>query len=330
MQATQSVLTVGRVGRDPVMRFAVGDWVEVTDDHRELHEEPGEMAKIEDVDEATRQITLDRQIPLPPLPITIPRPFGATRDELAARHTKLIRWDQRAPPNALDGDGLMTIPTGVKIALEEGITLTFSIDAASTNGRFHNGDYWVFAARTADGSVEELDEEPPRGVHHDYAPLAVLDAPGPAVGGISVVSDCRVRWPPEVGAGEAECCCSVVVDRGEDIQEAINKVCAKRGGCVCLKGGEHRIVRPIQITCSDVRLVGNSSATVISAAGVVPLLEIRGENLSIGRVVVEGIGFQLQGGEVPAEPGDDPARSWSATPTKSLCGSLNSSIRSTV
>ena len=43
--------------------FAIGDWVTVTDDHRELHGEPGEMAQIADINEADRRIVLDRSLP---------------------------------------------------------------------------------------------------------------------------------------------------------------------------------------------------------------------------------------------------------------------------
>ena len=40
----QTTLSVNRIGRDQFLRFRVGDWVTVTDDHRELTGEPGEMA----------------------------------------------------------------------------------------------------------------------------------------------------------------------------------------------------------------------------------------------------------------------------------------------
>src|SRR3546814_12477897 len=46
------LLTVARIGRDRVLRFRADDWVTVTDDHRELMGEPGEMARIVDTDEA--------------------------------------------------------------------------------------------------------------------------------------------------------------------------------------------------------------------------------------------------------------------------------------
>ena len=53
----------------------------------------------------------------------------------------------------------------------------------------------MFAARTADASVEILDGAPPRGIHHHYARLGLLDV---AAG---TVTDCRNSWPPRGGDG---------------------------------------------------------------------------------------------------------------------------------
>jgi len=41
-------------------------------------------------------------------------------------------------------------------------------------GEYRSGDYWVFAARTAPGTIEELVEEAPHGTEHHYAPLALM------------------------------------------------------------------------------------------------------------------------------------------------------------
>src|SRR5690606_12658219 len=53
-------ITVESIGRDDVLRFNDGDWVEVTDDFRELSGQPGELRRIRvagGVDERAR--TLD-------------------------------------------------------------------------------------------------------------------------------------------------------------------------------------------------------------------------------------------------------------------------------
>ncbi len=76
------------------MRFRIGDWVTVTDDHRELMGEPGEMALVVDIDETNRRIVLDRV-----LPAGGGRPFGANDAEVVERHTRIQKWDQTAAAN---------------------------------------------------------------------------------------------------------------------------------------------------------------------------------------------------------------------------------------
>src|SRR5690606_20273635 len=51
---------VRRLGRDQVLTLRRDDWVEITDDERELAGEPGFMARVDEVDDATRLVTLDR------------------------------------------------------------------------------------------------------------------------------------------------------------------------------------------------------------------------------------------------------------------------------
>ena len=132
-----------------MLRFVVGNWVTVTDDFRELASEPGEMARIISIDEGNAKLVLDRG-----LPSAGGRAFGGNATELANRHTRVQRWDQSAPTNALDADGLIPTAAG-PIAIEEGIRVSFSVDPVG--GAFNEGDYWVFWARTATASIEILE-----------------------------------------------------------------------------------------------------------------------------------------------------------------------------
>ena len=226
---TQTQLTVARIGRDKVLRFSVGDWVEVTDDHRELMGEAGEMAQVTDTSEAALTLTLGRAIPT-----GTGRAFGATATEIKARHTRVHKWDQKAPGNSLDADGLMT-PGGSNLHLEDGVFVQFGLNPAA--GELKVGDYWVFAARTADASVESLTDAPPRGIAHHYCPLATLKWLGtPAV---LDLHDCRTLWPDPH-------CCTVSVRPGGDIQRAIDSL-PPEGGCVCLLPGTHELQTPILI-----------------------------------------------------------------------------------
>ena len=235
----QSQIKVNRIGRDEVLRFNVGDWVTLTDDYRELNGESGQMARVVNINEAQRIVTLDRAVP------TAGRPFGAAAADIADRNTRLQRWDEQAPANALDADGLMTTAAG-PLELEDGVQVGFSVSPAG--GSFHVGDYWVFAARTPDASVEELSQAPPRGIRHQHLQLAAIPAGG-------TPSDCR---PPP----QSEGCCTFVVHPGEDIQAAIDAL-PPEGGCICLKAGLHLVDRPLVLQRDNVSLHGESLGAVL-------------------------------------------------------------------
>ena len=127
-------------------------------------------------------------------------------------------------------------PAGTSLILENGITVSFDVSPAT--GQFVAGDFWSFAARTADGSVEKLDKAAPRGIHHHYARLSIVTFPGSA-------TDCRTKWPPATGDGECGCCCTVTVGDGVEsvgkftsINAAIGALPAN-GGEVCVLPGRY-------------------------------------------------------------------------------------------
>ncbi|HHM05337.1 MAG TPA: hypothetical protein ENJ19_06290 [Gammaproteobacteria bacterium] len=220
-------ITVRELGRDQVLRFQVGDWVEVLDDLLEFRIRAGEnvaghMAQITAIDEGNAILTL-----APALPAGL---FDATDPD---RHTRVQRWDQST---GVDANGLLDTAAG-PLELEDGVVVSFTPDPANPAGECKRGDYWVFAARTADASVETLTEAPPRGVHHHYCRLAVVH--WGATVDTTHVHDCRTIWPPAQ-------CCTIAVRPGEDIQAAIDKVSAD-GGCVCLLPGLHRVHEPLLI-----------------------------------------------------------------------------------
>jgi hypothetical protein len=176
-------LSVASLGRDAILRFGPGDWIEVTDDVRELSGLPPEMCRITNVEDSTRTIEIDEPLPAAAFPVD-------ARGQLdARRHTRIRRWDHRGV--ALDAsDGAIPVPpAGKKVVLENGIEVSFDLDA--DDGEFREGDYWTFAARTVDGSVESLQKARPRGIHRHYGRLAVITFPAD-------VKDCRVIWPPDL------------------------------------------------------------------------------------------------------------------------------------
>lgn len=264
-------ITVRSLGRDQILRFQIDDWVEVLDDHSEFQGIAGAMARIVNLDEANQILTVS-----PALPASFN--FDPTD---ANRHTRVRRWDQK---QGVDADGLLPVAAG-DIEIEDGIRVSFSLDPAG--GSFKIADYWAFAARTADGSVELLQAAPPRGILHHYGRLALITwgATLPA----TTVSDCRVFWPPPTGEG----CCTVIVRPGESIQAAINQL-PDQGGCVCLKAGVHLITEPILIQRSNVTLQGECLAARVQRNNDINLLVILGTNdTAITNIVVENIQFEV-------------------------------------
>lgn len=272
-----TTLVVESVGKDDVLRFNDGDWIELLDDWVELNELPiagkaGELHRIVlggGVDDATRTITLET-------PVT-PGRFNA--DPAANRHTRIRRWDQKgqvlrtdtASPtvymdlDAGSGTGAITVPANgtVTLALESGIVVAF--DLAVANGVFKSGDWWVFAARASDASIEPLKQAPPRGIHHHYARLGFY-VPG------AQPTDCRQFWPPAFGGDS--CCCTVCVSPQEhaqgapSLQQAIDTVIAIGGGTVCLEIGDYELRTPLKIEgASTLRLVGQGQDTRLHANG---------------------------------------------------------------
>src|SRR5215471_7330981 len=230
-----TVLRLATVGKDDVLRVSTNDWVEILDDHYELNQKPGVLRKVT-VDDAERTITFSGAIP------TDLRPASA--DDAAKRHLRVRRWDQSGAVKDGNGNqltdldasgssGLITVPASAstQVQLEHGVVVSFSV-AAGGSGVLHSGDHWIFAARTADASVEELDAAPPLGIHHHYARLGFVTFPGSQ-------SDCRRFWPP-LGDGGDSCECSICVHPGEHptLQEAVDQIKAT-GGTICLSVGVH-------------------------------------------------------------------------------------------
>ncbi|WP_267221381.1 DUF6519 domain-containing protein [Dyella silvae] len=272
--ATSCKLTVDRIGRDAVLRFKANDWVEIIDDATELAGLPGTMAQIVGPpDETTRSITLDR-----PLPAS----FNAADP---ARHTRLIRWDQS---QGVDSNGLLPITAGW-MDLEDGVQVALTLDGTVTNGQFHTADHWCFAARTIDASVQTLTKAPPLAIHHHFAVLASYTTSGSTV---TVGSDCRVPWPPNVPT-ETGCGCTVCVDATDHnagtatIEMAIEKV-RSTGGRICLGPGVFHLGATLMMeNLSAVTLYGQGPSTVLLFAGDGPAVQIAtGLGLSIEELTV--------------------------------------------
>ncbi|MDB5970559.1 MAG: hypothetical protein JWQ90_3009 [Hydrocarboniphaga sp.] len=263
-------LLVESVGKDGVLRFSDGDWIEIVDDWLELNNLPGELHRVAvggGVDDATRTITLEKPVSAGLFPV------DAQGRPAAERHTRIRRWDQKSQVLRTDtaqpslyfdlgsaaSSGAIPVPADgtVTLALESGIVVSF--DLFSAGGAFKSGDWWVFAARSTDASVELLDHAPPRGIHHHYAKLG-LYTPG------SQPTDCRQFWPPSFG--HENCGCTICVSPqahaqgAPSLQQAIDTVVARGGGTVCLEAGDYALRAPLRIEgAATLTLRGQGLAT---------------------------------------------------------------------
>lgn len=269
---TRWTLTVSSTGPDAWTRFSTGDHLELLDDDIELAMRErgtgGWMATVVSADHTNETIEVDGSL------------SGFTvRPE---RHPRIRRWDR---PELSSTEPLVRdVSAGTPLTIEHGIKITFNGAAGDT---LRAGDYWVFEARTADGSIGRVVDAPPHGPLHHFAKLAYVTSGQPP-------TDCRVFWPPDFGGGGGvtEGCCTVVVKPGEDIQAAIGKLAGK-GGCVCLKMGVHTIPQPLQIAQDNVTLHAEAPlVTVRLDSGGPQMLSIQGAS----QVSVMGIRFIAKDG----------------------------------
>ena len=173
-----SEITVADLGPDQTRGFAIGQWVELSDDALELAGKPGQLVQITNISETGEAI-----ISVDPAPQLFPSsPDGLDLDQ----NPKLRRWEHTG-----------VVDTSGPIDLEGGIQVQFS------NGTYKTGDYWLIPARTATGQIEwpTTDEpnptpiaQPPLGIIHHYCRLALIDVAGDSDNNI-IKDDCRVIFP---------------------------------------------------------------------------------------------------------------------------------------
>lgn len=198
------VLGVSSIGRDAVLGFKPGDWVELYDDSNVLLRRPGTLVRL--LNAKGTQLTVD--------PATA---TGSTNITDFPHNAQVRRWDSPGAVTAT-GDGW--------IALEDGVEVRFPVD-----GTFHLHDYWLVPARSAQADVDWPRDsaqnglaQPPAGVEHSVGKLAIVTQ---SAGTISVL-DCRDLFPA-LTALTAE---DVSVDNDscnlpgvETVQDAIDALC---------------------------------------------------------------------------------------------------------
>jgi nitrous oxidase accessory protein NosD len=284
-------LKLASLGRDSVLRFNTGDWVEIVDDWYELSgaggnpkQRIGEIRKVT-VDDASQTISFS-----PALPASL-IPAESGDNTLEKRHLRVIRWDQKGVVrdqadnvivdlDAPGSQGLIPVPAaGTWVTLENGVQVRFDLDPAA--GSFRCNDFWNIAARTVDASAEHLSEAPPQGIHRHYTRLALLTFPNGE-------TDCRKHWPPDCDGG----CCTVTVKPGDDIQAAIDSLSAI-GGCVCIKTGLHEITNPLRIENSNIMMHAESAGARIRRNNGASVLQVESpKGATLENVTIQGVRFE--------------------------------------
>ncbi len=171
-------VTVTDLGKDAILGFANGQWVEVIDNVHDLNGQPGQLAQIIEINPATQVITLS----------SVPSGIDL------AQSPKLRRWDS-------EGDILVETPTEKAgwIQLEGGIEVKFS------PGTYRTGNYWLIPARMATGEIEwppyevpNINPTPqrPLGIQHHYCRLALIVITRDGQDRLTAVQDCRRFFPP--------------------------------------------------------------------------------------------------------------------------------------
>lgn len=282
-------LVVATPGRDENLGFKGTDWIEITDDHQEMAGEAGVLVQLTSA--VGKVLTVD------PSTFDGASTLAVAVDSLDAASRKVRRWESPATP----------ITTGSFIALEDGVEIQFE----PPGDGFRSGDYWIIPARTNTGDVEWPKDDqntpipqPPRGIDHYLAPLALLTlVPG---GNWTDIVDCRCLFPPlsDLPDQAGCCCCTVTVGDGSystgaftDIQQAIDAVLEETAGKrpleVCLLPGVYRLKETLRIENARLKIKGCGEQTQIIGPPGRPVLladrcDITLEALAIRATAPEG------------------------------------------
>jgi hypothetical protein len=245
-----ATLRVDSLGPDAVRRFRADQWVELSDDTRDLHNQPGPLLRL--IDAVDDTLTLAGSV---------------TRIDFPER-PKVRGWDHQATvarpatgddiPLALV-EGAVPVREGDWIVLEDGVQVFFE-----PGGTYAAGDHWLIPARTIDGDVlwPRDDDgaplaEPPLGIAHHYCALGLLRREG---GTWQVdIPDCRRPFPPLTDLVNIQSCGEIVVRPEDDLQAVFDRIPTDGSARLCFHPGVWTLATPVT--------VANRGSLVLSGAG---------------------------------------------------------------
>lgn len=188
--------TLEHLGRDSGLGLKIDDWVEIVDDDYVLQGRATPLLQVDKIDPINLQVTLKEAKEAP----------ASDVGREPEKHPLLRRWDHKAgePTEAapeLADNGALLVQEDKWINLEDGVQIYFqgTQTEAGEGHRYRTGDYWLIPARTATrdvewpGPAESPEAQPPHGIEHHYAPLAIITVDS---GGTVGVEDCRRVFEP--------------------------------------------------------------------------------------------------------------------------------------
>jgi len=276
------VLMAADLGRDEVLGFHPGQWVELIDRRMEMWERRGRLLLIEAVDPATRAITIAAATPVPAVDGTWP--------------VILRRWDQMGGTAGDQG-----IPmSAATVPLEQGVEAGFAA------GSYRAGEWWVVPARTAISVETGVVEWPrdgagnpaflrPQNAPDRTCPLALMDFDA-STGRFALVGDCRPRFPAltaleaaDIGFDDTVCAlggaatvqqaldmlcarngtdCTLLFGPGDDLQALVATLPAGAHARLCFRVGDYALTEPLRLEgLGHVLLKGGGPGTRLMAAG---------------------------------------------------------------
>lgn len=198
------VLGVAGIGRDTILGFQPGDWVELYDDGRVLDRQPGTLVRL--LNAKDDRLTLD--------PATA---TGSTDIADFPHHPQIRRWDSAGPVASTPDTWL---------ALENGVEVLFPL-----GGTYRPHDYWLVPARSVTADVDwprdsagTPSTQPAAGIRHDFGRLGIVTR---TASGLEF-TDCRNRFPSltaltadDVGVNNDVCDLPGV----DTVQDALDSLC---------------------------------------------------------------------------------------------------------